>query len=167
MTQTRLTVALYNPQQAHAAIMAQVWPLCKSMLMAGHRMTIELRKEKRSDAQNRVMWARLTDLSEQVDWYGRQLAAEDWKHVCSASLKKMDVVPNLEGTGFVALGLSTSAMTKAELSDMNELIMAFGASKGVNWCVASLCGDVDPLDTLPPAKGQAKVTIDAETGEIT
>ena len=136
----RLTIQCLEPVQAHAAMMAQVWPMLKSMLTAGHRMTITLAKEKRSDAQNRVLWARLTDVSEQVDWYGRKLTAEDWKHVTSASLRKMDVVPNLEGTGFVALGLSTSAMSKSELQDLNELIMAFGTQKGVNWSTPSLCG---------------------------
>jgi hypothetical protein len=43
------------------------------------------------------------------------------------------VVPNIEGTGFVALGLSTSRMTKGEMSDLMELIAAFGAERGVAW----------------------------------
>ena len=59
--------------------------------------------------------------------------SESWKHIFTSSLKKMDVVPNLEGTGFVALGLSTSKMTKKELSDLLELIYSFGAERGVNW----------------------------------
>jgi hypothetical protein len=42
-------------------------------------------------------------------------------------------VPNLDGTGFVALGLSTSRMSKRELSDLMELISAFGAERGVEW----------------------------------
>ena len=139
----RLTIQCFEPVQSHAAMTKTIWPMLKSMLMAGHRMTLTLAREKRSDAQNRVLWARLTDVSEQVDWYGRKLTAEDWKHVTSASLRKMDVVPNLEGTGFVALGLSTSVMSKAELQDLNELIIAFGTQKGVNWSIASLCGQTE------------------------
>jgi hypothetical protein len=41
----------------------------------------------------------------------------------------MDVVPNLEGTGFVALGLSTSKMSKREFSDLLELVNAFAAER--------------------------------------
>ncbi len=106
-------------------------------------MVLELRAEKRSDAQNRVLWSRLTDVSEQVEWYGKKLTQTDWKHIFSASLTKLDVVPNLDGTGFVALGLSTSNMTKAELADLNTLIMAFGSQRTppVRWSVASLCGE--------------------------
>src|SRR5574343_87815 len=79
--------------------------------------------------QNALLWPLLTALSEQVDWYGKHLSPENWKDVMTASLRKMDVVPNIEGTGFVALGRSTSQMGKAEFSDLVELIYAFGAEK--------------------------------------
>lgn len=81
--------------------------------------------------QNALLWAQLHEISEQVVWHGRKLSPEDWKHVFTASLKRMDVVPNLEGTGFVALGLSTSQMTKREFSDLIELINAFSAERGI------------------------------------
>jgi len=83
--------------------------------------------------QNAALWAMLTDVSKQVCWHGRYLDPESWKHIFSSSLKKQDVVPNLEGTGFVVLGQSTSSMTKREFSDLLELISAFGAERGVKW----------------------------------
>jgi sulfite reductase beta subunit-like hemoprotein len=83
--------------------------------------------------QNARMWALLTDISEQVEWYGKRLTPEDWKHVFTTSLRKLTVVPNLDGTGFVALGLSTSRMSKRELGDLMELIAAFGSERGVVW----------------------------------
>ena len=49
------------------------------------------------------------------------------------SLKKMDVVPNLEGNGFVILGLSTSNMNIKEMIDLQELISAFGIEHNVEW----------------------------------
>lgn len=87
----------------------------------------------RSLEQNALLWSRLHDIAQQVEWHGRRLDAESWKHVFSSSLKRMDVVPNLEGTGFVALGLSTSRMTKRELGDLLDLIHAFGAERDVSW----------------------------------
>ena len=128
-----LQIPCWNPQQAHAAMTAQLWPQLKAMLTAGHKMIVELKPETRSLAQNRRLWAMLTDISEQVNWYGKRLTQEDWKHVFTASLKKLDVVPNLDGTGFVALGMSTSKMTRAEMCDMQTLMEAFGAEKGVKF----------------------------------
>ena len=87
----------------------------------------------RSLEANARMWAMLSDIAGQVVWHGRKLDSESWKHIFSSSLKRMDVVPNLEGTGFVALGLSTSRMTKREMSDLMELMSAFGAERGVEW----------------------------------
>ena len=128
----RLILTLHNPQSAKA-LLSEAWMWIKSMLLAGHRLTLDVRPETRSDAQNRRMWAMLADVSRDVDWYGRKLSAEDWKHVFSASLRKLSVVPNLDGTGFVALGLSTSRMTKAEMGDLMELMSAFGSERGVVW----------------------------------
>lgn len=95
----------------------------------GHVVT--LKEPNRSNEQNALLWAMLHEISEQVDWHGRKLSPEDWKHVFSSSLRRLDVVPNLEGTGFVALGLSTSRMSKREFSDLIELIAAFAAERGI------------------------------------
>lgn len=80
--------------------------------------------------QNAKMWALLTEVSEQVNWYGKKLTQEEWKDVFSASLKQQKVVPGLDG-GFVVCGQRTSQMTKKEFSDLIELIQAFGAERGV------------------------------------
>ena len=98
---------------------------------------VTIAEPTRSLEQNSRLWAMLNDIARQVDWYGKRLSAEDWKHVFSSSLRKLEVVPNLDGTGFVALGLSTSKMSKRELGDLMELMSAFGAEKGVIWQVES------------------------------
>ena len=41
--------------------------------------------------------------------------------------RELRVVPNLDGTSFVNLGRSSSDLTKQEMSDLIELIAAFGA----------------------------------------
>ena len=129
----RLTMSLYNAQQAHQAIQT-AWKHAKGWLMAGDkRLTLEIRPEKRSDAQNRRLWAMLADISAQVEWHGKKLGAEDWKAIFTASLRSMNVVPNLDNTGFVVLGQSTSRMTKAEMCELQTLMEAFGAEKGVRF----------------------------------
>ncbi len=82
--------------------------------------------------QNAALWGRLADVSEQVVWHGRKLSPDSWKHIFTSSLKKQDVVPGLDG-GFVVLGQSTSSMTKREMSDLLELIAAFGAQPNVKF----------------------------------
>ena len=97
----------------------------------GYILTVQ--EPTRTAEQNSRLWPMLSDVSRQVEWYGRKLSNEDWKHVFTASLHKLDVVPNLDGTGFVALGQSTSKMGKRQFADLIELIFEFGARHGVVW----------------------------------
>jgi len=127
----KLTLPMWNEQQGHQ-VAQTIWRQAKAHLSAGRRMVMELRPEKRSDPQNRRMWAMLGEIASQVDWYGQKLSAEDWKHILTASLTKQRVAPGLDG-GFVVLGLSTSKMSKAEMSELQTLMEAFGAEKGVKF----------------------------------
>ncbi|WP_289105072.1 recombination protein NinB [Halomonas sp. H10-59] len=89
-------------------------------------------KNQRSLDQNRRLWAVLSDVSRQVEWYGRYLSKDAWKDIFSAALERQDVVPGLEG-GFVMIGGRTSKMTKQRFADLLTLIDAFGADHGVQW----------------------------------
>ena len=127
----RMTIRLYSPSQAHQE-MSKAWELVKAMLISGHRMVLEVRPETRSLEQNRPLWATLTDISRQVNWYGQTLTPEEWKDCFTAALKKQKVVPGIDG-GFVVCGSSTSKMTKPEMAEMQELMMAFGVEHGVEF----------------------------------
>ena len=94
---------------------------------------VEVKPKTRTLEQNARLWAMLKDISQQVSWHGRYLSTYEWKHIFSSSLKKMDVVPNLEGNGFVVLGISTSNMNIKEMIDLQELISAFGVEHNVEW----------------------------------
>ncbi len=127
----RITLSLWEPVQAHKALM-HAWTQAKAWLMSGHRLVLEVRPEKRSDAQNRRLWAMLRDISQQVDWHGNKLSDEEWKDVFTAALKRQKVVPGLDG-GFVDCGQRTRRMTKAEMAELHELMEAFGAQQGVRF----------------------------------
>ena len=92
---------------------------------------VEFRETKRSIPQNDKLWAGLTDIATQVEWYGKKLTPDDWKDVFTASLRRLRVVPGLDAGTFVPLGMRTSDMTKEEFSDLLELINAFAAERGV------------------------------------
>ena len=86
----------------------------------------------RSLNQNRMMWANLEDIAQQVTWYGIKLTKEEWKDVLTAALKKQKVVPGIEG-GFVVIGARTSKMTVPEMTELIELSTAFGTQQGVKF----------------------------------
>ena len=95
--------------------------------------SVTFKRNKRTLDQNALLWALLTDISQQVTWHGQKLAPDDWKDMFTASLRKARVVPGIDPGSFVLLGLHTSDMTKDELSNLIELIHAFGAEHGVTF----------------------------------
>lgn len=93
---------------------------------------VEFKQAKRSLPQNDRLWAMLTDVATQLEWHGKRLRPDDWKFIFMDGLKReLRIVPNIDGTGFVNLGRSSSDLSKAEMSDLMELIAAFGAEHGV------------------------------------
>lgn len=95
---------------------------------------VEFKGPKRSMPQNDRMWAMLTDVAVQVEWHGLKLTADDWKLIFLDALKReVRMVPNLDGNGFISLGRSSSDLSKEEMSDLFEVIEAFGAARGVEF----------------------------------
>lgn len=93
---------------------------------------IEFKAPKRTIPQNDRMWAQLTDVSTQATYHGMKLSPDDWKLIFMDGLtKELRIVPNLDSSGFVNLGRSTSKLSKAEMSDLMELISAYGAKNNI------------------------------------
>jgi hypothetical protein len=92
---------------------------------------VTLKPPTRSNEQNARLWAFLSDIAAQMEWYGQKLSKEDWKDMFTASLRKSRVVPGIDPGSFVVMGLHTSTMSKAEFSDLMELMTAFGTERGV------------------------------------
>ena len=93
---------------------------------------VEVKAAKRSLPQNDRMWAMLTDVAMQLPWHGVKLTPDDWKLLFLDALKReVRAVPSLDNTGFVNLGRSSSDLSKDEMSDLIELIFAWGTQHGV------------------------------------
>lgn len=121
---TRATIILSSPSDR---LRAANWA---SRLPPGTR--IEFKEPKRSIPQNDRMWAMLTEISTHLPWHGIKLSSDDWKLLFLDALKReVRMVPNIDGNGFVSLGRSSSDLSKAEFSDLLEIIAAFGANHGV------------------------------------
>ena len=131
----RLTLPLYNAQQAHQAIQT-AWKHAKAWLMAGHRLTLEVRPEKRSDAQNRLLHACLSEISKQVEWAGAKRDVDTWKRLLTAAWlrargESVEVLPAIDGHGIDVVFRHTSKLTKAECAELSEFVMAWAAERGV------------------------------------
>jgi hypothetical protein len=141
----RISITLKDAQSA-APQLAEAWRWIKAMLVAGHRLSFEVRKATRSTDQNSMWWSILTDISRQVDWpvdgKTQKLSAEEWKEILSAGLKRTQrVAQGIEG-GWVMLGQRTSKMTVAEMSELIALAHAFGDQHGIRWSRTSLGREV-------------------------
>lgn len=132
---SRATIILTGPDsRARAA----AW--CRN---APPNTRVEFKEAKRTTDQNALMWASLTEVARQVPWHGLKLSADDWKLIFMASLnQEMRLVPNIDGTGFVNLGRSSSDLSKAEMGDLIDLIHAFGAKHGVEFLDGQGAGGV-------------------------
>lgn len=106
----------------------------------GHR--VEIKPRTRTLGQNDLLWSCLTDVAKQVQWpvNGRHehLTPEEWKAIFTSSLKQEQrMAMGLQG-GFVMLGERTSRMTIRQMTDLIDLVHAFGNERGVKWSPASL-----------------------------
>lgn len=149
----RVNLTLYSVTQM-ATELPRVIDWLKAMLVAGHRLVLSIRTETRTSKQNNMMWSCLTDLSKQVTWFGKKLTKEGWKDFITGHLDGQDLVPNMDGTGFISIqrGRSTSAMTIKDMVAVIDLCHAFGSDQGVQWSPTSL--------------GRDAFAVDPETGEI-
>lgn len=139
------TALLFNAQQGHK-MLSTLWTEMKAHLLAGHRLTISIKPETRSTAQNRMLWSILNDLSTQCEWAVDgamvKLSPEDVKHILTAGLKRHQRMARGIDGGIVILGQSTSRMSVAEMGELITLGHAVGDERGVNWSRTSLGRDV-------------------------
>ena len=97
---------------------------------------IVFHEPKRTLPQNDALWAALTDISRQKDYHGLKLTPEDFKLLFMDALdRETRMVPNLDGNGFVALGRSSSALSKEEMTGLLSLVYEWGNRNGVTFSV--------------------------------
>lgn len=131
----RITLSLWEPTQAHKALM-HAWSHAKAWIMAGHRLTLEVRPEKRSDAQNRLLHACLSDISKQIEWAGAKRDVDTWKRLLTAAWLRargehVEMLPAIDGNGVDIVFRRTSQLTKAECAELSEFVMAWAVDNNV------------------------------------
>jgi hypothetical protein len=95
-------------------------------------MRLEFREPVRSKEANDKMWACLTDVSRQVLHMGKTYPPDIWKSLFMAALgEEVKFIPALDGVSFIPLGYRSSELSKAEMSELIEFIIAEGTKRGV------------------------------------
>lgn len=93
---------------------------------------VEFKKPKRTIPQNDRMWAMLTDIASQKEHAGRKYTPDQWKvlfmHACG---REVQFIPALDNGTFIPWGSSSSDLSKAEMTDLIEFMLAWGAENGV------------------------------------
>ena len=142
----RLSLRWYSAQQAHQS-MRELWAWANPLLLAGHRLVVEIRPETRSTAQNARLHAMLGDVARQVEWAGKKRDATTWKRLMTAAWlrargEQLEVLPAIDGYGVDIVFERTSRLSRAECGELMEFISAWGAEHGVEFREA-LAWDVD------------------------
>ena len=133
-----MKIAVWEPVQAHKEMMTVIWPKLKSMLMAGHKMTIEIKQSRRSTEQNAMFHSLIGKISKQMAAAGSTWTADDWKRLLvdqwahDTNRKIGKVCPSLDGERIVQLGLQSHKFTTSESSEFIEFLYAWAANKGLS-----------------------------------
>lgn len=110
---------------------------CDAVMSAPENFRVEIRERTRTLDQNALMWELLTTLSTGLKWpvNGKieTLTPEEWKDILSASLDQENRIAQGIRGGFVMIGKRTSKMTVRQMTDLIELIYAFGAEHGITF----------------------------------
>ena len=95
---------------------------------------VEFKDAKRSLPQNDRMWAMLTDIATQKEHAGRKYTPDQWKVLfMHATGREVQFIPALDNSTFIPWGQSSSDLSKQEMTDLIEFMLAWGAENGVKF----------------------------------
>jgi hypothetical protein len=127
---------LDNEAQA-LALMRSLWPKIKEALNAGRQLTLEINPASKSRSQEEKYHAIIGDIAKQAQHMGAKWNAEDWKRLLVDKFMRenwqsdLTIIPNLDSTGIVQLGIQTRKFTKEQASEFVEFLLAWSAENGV------------------------------------
>ena len=92
---------------------------------------VEFKQKGRSNDQNAAMWSVLTQINRQRPVHnGVKMSAVLWKAIFLQALgAELVMLPTLEGGGLFPFGHRSSKLTKDEMSNLIELMLAWAATE--------------------------------------
>ena len=132
-----MIIQLTSTEQAKTSIRLN-WEKITKALDAGKHLTMEIKLVSKTREQEEKYHAMIGDIAKQAQHMGAKWSAEDWKRLLvdqflrEAEDKQSKIVPNLDGTGIVQLGLQTRNFTKEQASEFVEWLYAWSAENGID-----------------------------------
>jgi len=106
---------------------------------------VSLSPASKSRAQEALYHCLFSDVARQLDFMGEKRDAETWKRLLVDAFVRVksaegdpvqgtgSIIPNLDGSGFVQLGVQTRRFSKKHASEFIEYLYSFGADRNVQW----------------------------------
>jgi hypothetical protein len=117
---------------------------------------VEFKASKRSLPQNDLMWALLTDFSQQFAHNGKKYDPSEWKCIfLHAFGREISFLPSLDGRTFLPIEMSSSDLSKQEMTDFIEFILKEAAERGVILHI--------PKETTEPGSSSSEPVTDEAT----
>jgi len=117
----------------------------RAIAQAADAMVCEIRPATRSLDQNSRLHAMFADVARQVEFFGQKRDAETVKRLLIDAFARVkaamneplygygQVLPSLDGSGVVQLGLQTRTFSKALMSEFVDYLHAWGVDNDVRW----------------------------------
>ena len=99
---------------------------------------MEIKLASKSREQEEKYHAMIGDIAKQARHLGAKWSSEDWKRLLvdqflrEAEDIQSKIVPNLDGSGIVQLGLQTRNFTKEQANEFIEWLYSWSANNGIN-----------------------------------
>ena len=118
--------------------------------VAPHGLMVTFQEASKSRIQEEKYHAMITDISRQVRFNYQYYDAEDWKRLLIDAFVRVKlslgepikdsgrVLPSLDGTGVVQLGVQSRRFKKSEANDFIEYLYSYGSENGVEWSGAKI-----------------------------
>lgn len=134
-----IRLRLWNAQQGNATL-NELYRTLKPYLIAGHRFDVTVKAETRSNEANNLLHATIDDIAKQLEWCGKKRDPEIWKRLlvaawCRTRGDAVEILPALDGHGVDIVPARTSKLTRAECSELQEFVFAWGSEQGVRFSV--------------------------------
>ena len=120
-----------------ASLMRNIWPKVKDALAAGRKLTLEIKPASKSRDQEEKYHAIIGDIAKQAQHMGAKWSAEDWKRMLVWQYCKDNqldfgkIVPSLDMTGIVQLGMQTRKFTKEQASEFVAFLICWCDQNGI------------------------------------
>jgi hypothetical protein len=119
------------------ALMKSLWPKVREALVYGKRLTLEIKEQSKSREQERLYHELIGQIAKQAQHMGAKWSAEDFKRLLVDQFAREigitggKIIPNLDGSGVVQLGVQTKHFKAEQASQFIEWLYAWAANNGV------------------------------------